>query len=244
MPEKKLAKKTTKAAVSKKTPAKKVSSRKETVSSASVMPKSMPQLSKDQVFATLKRPQVFIPLAILVAILLVFFLRSWFVVALVNGQFISRSAFESAMEKQAGKTTLNTLVTQALVEQEAAKKGIQVNQSDIDNQAKQIDKQLSTQGQTLDQALAARGMTRDDFNEQLKLQDLLQKLLADQIKVSDKDVQDYIDKNKDSLPTDQSADQLKASVRQQLEQQKLSTAAQGLVQKLQQQAKITYFINL
>lgn len=167
-----------------------------------------------------------------------------FVVAMVNGQFISRSSFNSAMEQQAGKQTLNSLVTQKLIEQEAAKKGISVPQSEIDAQAKKIDQQLSAQGQTLDQALSARGMSRSDFYAQLKLQSLLQKLLANDIKVSDKEVTDYIDKNRDSLPTGQSEEQLKASVKSQLEQQKLSTAAQSLVQKLQSQAKINYFINL
>jgi len=200
--------------------------------------------NRQAIVETFKRPQVLIPSAILLAILAVFFFRSLFVVALVNGQFISRSSFESAMEQQAGKQTLNSLVTQKLLEQEAARKGISVPQSEIDAQAKKIDQQLASQGQTLDQALAARGMSRADFNEQLRLQSLLQKLLANDIKVSDKEVQDYIDKNKDSLPTGESDEQLKASVRSQLEQQKLSTAAQSLVQKLQSQAKITYFINL
>ena len=238
MPTKRQAtKKTTKAPIKKKvTPV--VES---TTASTHVNAKSNTQQA---LLTNVKKPQIFVPIAILLAVLIVFLLRSWIVVAMVNGQFISRSAFESAMEKQAGKQTLNSLVTQALLEQEAAKKGISVPQSDISAQEKKIDQQLAAQGQTLDQALQARGMTKADLEEQLKLQTLLQKLLANQIKVSDKDIQDYIDKNKDSLPTGQTDDQLKASVKQQLEQQKLSTAAQELVQKLQQQAHITYFINL
>lgn len=202
------------------------------------------KFDKNKFVTNIRKPQILIPLAILLAVVAIYLLKSFFVVALVNGQFITRPAFESAMEKQAGKQTLNTLVTQVLLEQEASKKGISVPQSDISNQEKKIDQQLATQGQTLDQALQARGMTRADLEQQLKLQTLLQKLLADKIKVSDKDVQDYIDKNKDSLPTGESDSQLKDSVKQQLEQQKLSTAAQDLIQKLQQQAHITYFINL
>jgi len=200
--------------------------------------------TKGQMLKNLKRPQILIPVAILLAVVVVYLLKSWFVVAVVNGQLITRPAFESAMEKQDGKQILNNLVTEKLLQQEAAKKGISVSQSDVDSQVKKIDQQLAGQGQTLDQALAARGMTRADLEQQLKLQTLLQKLLANQIKVSDQEVQDYVDKNRDSLPTGQSEDELKTTVRQQLEQQKLTTSAQSLVQKLQQQAHITYFINL
>lgn len=202
------------------------------------------RMTKDQVVTTLRKPQILIPLAVLLAVVAVYLLKSWFVVALVNGQFITRPAFESAMEKQDGKQILENLVTEKLLEQDAAKKGISVSQSDVDSQVKKIDQQLASQGQTLDQALAARGMTKADLEDQLKLQTLLQKLLANDIKVSDTEVSDYIDKNKDTLPTGESDDQLKATVKQQLEQQKLTTAAQALVQKLQQQAHINYFINL
>ena len=204
----------------------------------------MPKFDKTNVITSLRKPQIFIPLAVLVVFLVVYLLRSWFVVAMVNGQFVTRSAFESAMEQQDGKQILNSLITQKLIEQEAARKGVSVKQSDIDSQIKTIDKQLASQGQTLDQALAARGMTKSDLEDQIRLQSLLDKLLADEIKVSDKEVQDYIDKNKDSLPQGQSDSQLKATVKQQLQQEKLTTAAQTLVQKLQQQAHIMYFINL
>ncbi len=199
---------------------------------------------KTHTFVIARKPQIFIPIAFLLAIVAVYLLKSFFVVATVNGQFISRSAFETALVKQDGKQIMNSLVTQKLIEQEAAKKGITVSQSDIDAQAKTIDKQLAAQGQTLDQALATRGMTRAEFNEQVKLQQLLQKLLASQIKVTDQEIQDYIDKNKDSLPAEESDAQVKVSVKQQLEQQKLSTAAQAMVQKLQTAAHISYFINL
>lgn len=209
---------------------------------APTRPASM--FDKNKTIAALRKPQILVPLAVLLAVILVYLLKGWFVVALVNGQLITRPAFESAMEKQAGKQILSNLVTEKLIQQEAAKKGITVPQSELTAQEKKIDQQLASQGQTLDQALQVRGMTRKDLEDQLRLNSLIQKLLANETKVSDADVQDYIDKNKDSLPTGQSDAQLRATVKQQLEQQKLSTAEQSLIQKLQQQAHITYFINL
>lgn len=191
--------------------------------------------------ARIREPKVFVPVIILVLLVLLFLFRSAFVVALVNGQPISRSEFNKQLEAQAGKQVMNSLVTEKLIQQEADRQHITVNQSELDAQVKSIQNQLAKQGQTLDTALAAQGMTRDDFMTQLRLQALVKKMLANKIKVSDDEVNSYIDKNKDALPQDTNPDQLKAQVRQQLEQQKLTQAAQTLIQQLQQKAKITYF---
>lgn len=191
----------------------------------------------------LRQPRYFVPVIIIVVVALLYLFRSAFVVAIVNGQPITRGAYNQQLEAQAGKQVMNALVTQALIEQEASRQHITVSQSELDAQVKSIQDQLAKQGQTLDSALAAQGMTRDDFMTQLRLQALVKKLLASKIKVTDQEVNDYISKNQDSLPTGLSQSELKAQVQQQLEQQKLSQQAQALVQQLQQKAKITYFTN-
>jgi foldase protein PrsA len=191
----------------------------------------------------IKEPRVFIPLIIIVIAILLVLFKSAFVVAVVNGQPISRAQYNKMLEAQAGKQVMNALVTQKLIEEYAASKNVNVSQSEIDAQVKTIQTQLAQQGQTLDTALAAQGMSKDDFMTQLKLQTLVKKLLADKIKVSDKEISDYIEKNKDSLPTGESDAQIKSQVAQQLQQQKLSQQAQLLVQQLQQKAKINYFVS-
>lgn len=190
-----------------------------------------------------RQPKYYIPAIVIVILILLYIFRSAFVVALVNGQPVTRAEYNKMLEAQAGKQVMNALVTEKLVEQEAARQHVSVSQSELDAQVKNIQDQLAKQGQTLDTALAAQGMTKDDFVTQLKLQTLVKKMLGSKISVSDKEVTDYINQNKDSLPTGESEDQLKTQVKQQLEQQKLSQQAQALVQKLQQQAHITYFTN-
>lgn len=192
----------------------------------------------------LKEPKVFVPLIALIIIILLVVFRSSFIVAVVNGQPISRAEFNRQLEVQAGKQVMNSLVTEKLVEQQAAKQNITVSQSELDAQIKVIQQQLASQGQTLDSALAAQGLTQSDFVTQLRLQTLVKKMLGSKISVTDKEISDYMTQNKASLPTGETDAQLKAQVKQQLEQQKLSQQAQALVQKLQQQAKINYFINL
>lgn len=192
----------------------------------------------------IRKPKIFVPVIIIVLLALVYIFKSAFVVAMVNGQPITRAQFNQELQAQAGKQVMDSLVTETLVEQEASRRHITVSQSEIDAQVKTIQAQLAQQGQTLNSALAARGMTQDEFMTQLKLQTLIQKMFVNQIKVTPQQVNDYISKNKDSLPTGESQTQLQAQVKQQLQQQQLSQEAQNLIQKLQNQAHITYFVNL
>ncbi|SRR5258706_4301321 len=193
----------------------------------------------------LRSPRIYLPLIIIVLAVLLVIFRGLFVVAIVNGQPVGSIGFIQALEKQSGKQVLQQqIIPQMLIDQEAAKKHISVNSQEIQNQIKQIQATLSKQGQTLDSALASRGMTRQVLEDQLTTQVKLEKLLGNQTKVTDKEIDDYINANKDSLPQDQNQNTLRAQIKQQLEQQKFNEKAQSYVQSLQQKAKITYFVNL
>lgn len=191
----------------------------------------------------LKQPKAFIPLIIIVLITLAFLLKGLFVVALVNGQPITRLTLIQELEKQGGKQTLLSLVNQTLILQEARKKNVEVSQEEIEKTAKQIEESLKQQGQDLNTALEAQGLTRQDFLMQLKLRNLVEKLLADQIKVTDKEISDYIEKNKETLPTDLKEDEIRKGVAEQLKQQKLAARSQEWLTNLAKNAKINYFVN-
>jgi hypothetical protein len=199
--------------------------------------------SMSSVKTQLKQPKVIIGLVVVVLIIAAFFLKGFFVAAVVNGEPISRFQVIGELEKQGGRQALSSLVNQALILQEARKKNITATQSEIDVTIKQIENSLKNQGQDLNTALTAQGMTRADLTMQLKLRALVEKLLADKIKVSDKEISDYITANKSTFPTNLSADQVKKSVTEQLKQQKLGTASQTWLTNLTKNAKINYFVN-
>ena len=201
-------------------------------------------LSKtEEISNKLKQPKTFIPLIIIVLVILAFLLKGLFIAALVNGQPITRLSIIQELEKQGGKQALSALVNQVLILQTAKKKNVEVSQKEIDAQAKQIEDSLTKQGQNLETALAVQGMTRQDFLMQLKLRSLVEKLLGDRIKVSDKEVTDYIEKNKESLPTNLKEDEIKKGVKEQLKQQKLASASQAWLAELNKNAKIQYFVS-
>lgn len=191
-----------------------------------------------------KRPYVFVPLLIVLLGIALYLGKGLFIVAMVNGQPIFRTDFTTQLQQQYGKQVLTNMVTKKIIDEAAAKNNISVSSSDLAAATKQIEMTLSSQGQSLDSALAAQGMTRAQFTDQLRTQKIVEKLFAKDIMVTDDEVSQYIDKNKDTLPQGVTGDQLNAQVRQQLQQQKLSAKFQTWLAQQQQQAKISYFINL
>jgi parvulin-like peptidyl-prolyl isomerase len=203
----------------------------------------MPKLTETYSFKTkLRQPKVFTGLIVVAVIIIAFLLKGLFVAALVNGEPITRVQIISELEKQGGKQALSSLVNQALILQEARKKNVQASQEEINAAVKQIEDSLKSQGQDLNTALSMQGMTRKDLEMQLKLRTLVEKLLADKIKVTDKEVADYIEKNKETLPTDTPEAEIKKNVGEQLKQQKLSTESSAWIEGLNKNAKINYFV--
>lgn len=241
MPEKK-----TTRSVKKVTPAKKLTKGKSVEkqqSSLHVASMKKSQTTTVSYAQYVQNPRMWVGAAAVLVVVLLFLFKGIFIAALVNGQPISRLQVINQLEKQNGKQALSNLVVEDLIMQEAQNRHIGVSQSDIEGQVKKIQDTLKTQGVTLNDALAARGLTQQDLVDQIKVQTLLNKMVGSSVKVSDADVQAYIDKNQDSLPKDLSDVQLKAQVRQQLQQQQLQDKTQTFIADLQKKAQIQYFVS-
>ena len=167
--------------------------------------------------------------------------KSLFVVALVNNQPITRIKVIQELERQGGEQTLSAIVSQTLIEQEAKKKGIRVTKEEIAAEVKKVEAQLKSQGQSLDQVLSAQGLTRKDVEDQTEIRIMLEKLLVNKVKVTDKEVDAAYEVQKEGFGPTVSEKQGKEQVRQNLKDQKLSTEVQAYLQALQRKAKILYF---
>ena len=183
-----------------------------------------------------------IPAAIIVVALLLFLLRGQLVVATVNGRQISRLNLIRELEKKDGKTVLESLITEQLISQEAEKRKITLLDAEINKEISTIEKSVAKQGQNLDLLLTQQGMTRSDLLKQVKIQLLLKKMVGQNIIVTDKEINDYIDKNKASLPSGTDPATLKPQIKTQLEQQKANEKIQKLISDLQSKAKIQYLL--
>lgn len=179
-----------------------------------------------------------IALILLVIALVAYFYRGEVVAATVNGQPVSRYAVVTALEKQGGQQVLDTLITKALIRQEARKQGVQVAEEDIEAKISEIELNLSSQGMTLEQALKEQGMTRAELNEELSIQIELEKLVSSDASVSDEEVNEYIAQN-ELKPADVT-DVLKEQIKEQIMQQKKSAAIDDFITQIRQEAKVEY----
>lgn len=224
-------------------PSKKITAKKTSAKPQASKQQNIPSLTTPAVTTNARNPRLWIGLAIVILAILAFVFKGLFIAAIVNGQPISRIAVLQQLEQQNGRQTISDLITKTLITQEAQKRHVTVSQSEVNSDLQNIDKALKAQGQSLDTALASRGMSKQQLIEQITLQKLVEKMVGKDVKVTDDDVQKYIDNNKDNLPQDLSDDDLKKQVRSQLEQQQLQEKTQTFVTNLQKNAKISYFVN-
>ena len=233
------AKRTTSAARTKKNVQKKAA-----IKSSAVKNSARSVKEKSFISSYLTRRNLLVTFAIIIIILVGLFLRNKLTVATVNGESIGKIQFLNELEKEDGKRVLENLVTQKLIDQEAKKRSIVISDQEVNAEVQKAKDSLKQRGQNIEDVLAVRGLTLDKAKEQIKNNLILKKLLGDSATISDQEVNDYIEKNKDSIQPNTNIDEEKNNVRNQLEQQKFEQKAQELLKKLQDQAKIKYLIKL
>lgn len=210
-------------------------------------PKPFPQPSnlKFNKQALLKNRKTipFLVIIIILIITLLYVFKGIFVAALVNGEPITRLSVVKELEKQSGKAILDNLITKKLILQEARKRKVVVPQTEIDSELKKIETNLKSQGTTLDQALQLQGMTKTQLNDEIKIQLSIQKMVEGNIRISDKEIGEFITENKENFPEGSTEAQMKDQAKESLKQQKLQEKTQTFLAELQKKAKILNFVS-
>ena len=183
-------------------------------------------------------------LIIFLAIIIVGFLlyqnRDLFIVATVNNRPISRQHFNQQLESQYGQQVLETMINEELIKQAAKDQKIVISQEKIDEEMAEIEKSLP-EGMNLDQALQMQGMSRENLEEQMRLQLAIEEILAPKIQITDEELKQYIEENKDYFSATQEA-QIKEEAQEGLRQQKLNKNFQTWLQELTEKAKINRWL--
>jgi hypothetical protein len=152
--------------------------------------------------------------------------NKFFVVAWVDKKPLTRWEYYQSLDKKYGNDTKEQMIVEKLITSEADKRGVSVTSTDIQNEIKKFETEQGG-ADRLDQILQLQGLSRDDLNRLVKLQLLKQKLFGTDVNVSDQEVTQYMDQNKDQLPDLTTADastsaQIKSQVQDQLKQQKVN----------------------
>lgn len=186
-----------------------------------------------------RRPMFLVIGALVILAGLLYLGQKYLVAATVNGEMITRLALYTELEKQYGQQTLDGIITKTLVKQEAKNRSINVSNEDLDAEFKKIEERFTSQGQNLDEVLKTQGYTKEDLREQVELQLLVEKMVADKIQVTDDEITKYITDNKQFLPTGTPEEDLKKDAQESLRQEKINQEGQTLIQELKSKAKIT-----
>jgi hypothetical protein len=197
--------------------------------------------TKQFIVITLSKLHVLILVLVLLALL--YAIKGWVVAAVVDGKPITRYSLIKQLEQEQGKQALETTIDRILVEKEAKRQKLSVSDAEVSSEIKKIEENLSKQGQKLDEALAAQNMTRALLADQIKFQMVMTKLLEKDIKVTDKEVADFIEQNKATIPPEMDEKTVNEQAKKQLVQQKAQQAYQPWIENLRKQAKIWYFVD-
>lgn len=206
------------------------------ISKAIELPQELPEIQhKSGMSKTTK-------IAVILGVVILFLVavnRGWVVSAIVNGKPIFRWTVNSTLMSRYGKQTIDNMITERLIADEAKKAKVAVTQTEID--AKEQDILKSFGGNvTLDEVLQYQGMTKADFDEQIRLQMLLTKLIGKDIVITDEEVATYRATSSATLvATDEAG--LNAEARDAILTQQVGEKIQPWFTELRSKAKIFTF---
>ncbi len=179
-------------------------------------------------------------IGVILAVILVGFFwyktNSWPIVAMVGMRPITRFEVDQALFKQGGKTQVEDIITQTLIENELKKNNINISSAEVESKINDIKAQL---GKTtkIEDVLAQRGMTMDDFKKQLALQMGIEQLLKNKVTVTDQEIADYITQNKQYMSS-ATPEAQKAEATQAVQMNKLQTEVNNWITQLRNASKI------
>ena len=169
--------------------------------------------------------------------------KSLFIAATVQGKPIYRWEVIRVLESQLGEQALNNMIEKKLVQNEAAAKNIVVSQDEINMKIATIQDGIVQGGQTMEQFLEQNGMTEADFRDQVRHIALIEKLMQDKVTVTEEEITQYIEENKENFPEITDDEQGRSLVRESLKQTKMSQEYYNYIAELKTAGNVNVLIN-
>lgn len=160
--------------------------------------------------------------------------------AFVNGKPIFRWDLNRVMASRFGQQTLENMINEQLIADAAKKAGVTVTQAEIDAKEKELVASLGDNVK-LDDLLKYQGMTKGDFDDQIRLQFTVQKVLGKDVTVTDAEITSFIATSGAQLRATDPA-KLKDEARQAILDKKIGEKVQLWFTQLKQKAKVIKFL--
>jgi hypothetical protein len=162
--------------------------------------------------------------------------KGYIVAAMVNGRPIYTWTLNSALVKRFGQQTLEGMVTEQLIYQEADKNGVRVTADEVQARENELVKSVGSDVK-LEDLLKFQGLTREDFDNQVRLQLTVEKILGKDIKFTDAQLDNYIATNSASFTASDSATQ-RSEAKKALTEAEINNSIQQWVADLKSKAKV------
>jgi foldase protein PrsA len=160
--------------------------------------------------------------------------------AVVNGRPVFTWQLNSVMVNRFGKQTLEGIITEQLIYQQANKEGISVTQAEVQAREDEMVKSIGTNVK-LEDLLKYQGLTKSDFDNQIKLQMIVEKILGKDVAFTDAQLDNFVATNSAVLTATDSASK-REEARLMLTEQEINTKITGWLQDLKDKAKIIRFL--
>ncbi|KKR88405.1 MAG: Foldase protein PrsA [Candidatus Gottesmanbacteria bacterium GW2011_GWA2_41_12] len=185
------------------------------------------------------KPYILIAVLLLAGVLL-YKNKGLFIAGIVNGKPISAFQLNKALNDKYGKQTLEMMIDKQIILDAAAQKGVRVISKDVDNKEKELEKSLNGKV-SLTELLKNQGLTKSDFRDQLLVRLTIEKLFSNQATVSDKEIDDFLTKNKDQLGETTDSAKLRQTAIDNIKQQKIAEEFDKWFADAKQKAKVTEY---
>jgi foldase protein PrsA len=119
-------------------------------------------------------------------------------VASINGKKISETELNELLVSQYGTDVLNSLITEKVIEEEIEKQDIEVTQEEIDAEKEEYYEYYGGEEAFLE-TLSYSGVSVEDFESDLELYIATNKLMEDDIAITEEEMETYFEENKDSF---------------------------------------------
>ncbi len=129
------------------------------------------------------------------------------VVAIVNGQNITKDELYNVLVEQSGEAALETLIAEKIVDIESEKNKVSIPDEEVQAKLDELIQQYGGPDQFAI-ALMQYGFTEDDIKKNIKTDLIITKLLEPKITISEEDMKKYFEENTSSFATEE---QVKAS---------------------------------
>jgi len=183
---------------------------------------------------------IFAVMAILAIAGLGYFFKDKFLVALVEGKPIFRYQLNQRLMGVYGKDTLENIIVEELIQDEAKRKAVVISGDDINKELDKLEKSLGA-GMKLEDALKLQGVSLAEFKKQLELRLQVNRILEKEISVSPEEIDKYIKDNAKTMVATTEAER-KIEAESQLKEQKINERIQSWISELLKKAKISRFL--